>query len=238
MGAVPRPLWSALWTKWNDSAIEAYFRQVAGWGPLRRDQVRALLQGHPPPPRNWPDRDFTLVEHCAAMDRFDEDVRRGAVSARPTPRELVAWAAALEVELPDALVKEIGATALEAPTPVTAAAHGSVTTYPVWAPAGLGNVSVHPLGPARRKRGRPKTDPAERDRLLEVARETMWAEAYAGQTPSLVGLVERIARRPEYRHKSLERIERCLSGALELDSAKQLAAQRRAELRRGAKPMR
>jgi hypothetical protein len=234
IGAVPRPLWSDRWTQWTNAAKDDYFRQVAGLGPLRRDQVRALLQGHPPPPRSWPDSEFALDEHCASLDRFDEDVKRGAVSARPTPRELAAWADALGVDLPDALVTELAATAVEAPTRPTTATQGISTPIPGWVPTGLVNAPDNSLDPGNRKRGRPKTSAAEQERLLEVARSVMLEEAYAGQTPSLKGVVRQLQRRPEYRHKLPETIKRCLAGELELDSAKQLAAQRRAELSRGA----
>lgn len=208
ISALPDPDWSSRTATWGHKQVDDYIASHALAGPLRRDQIKALLQHLPPPPAGWDAFPGVLEEYAPTIARWDADVERGAVPANPMPHEFAAWCDHMRIDLPRAFVDGLcdsGAAPTRAPQSATKIA------YPPWVPITHALAAQEPPKP---RRGRPKGSGALTENLVREARKLLDANANKGIFTTIPELAKDLKAMPEFARLDKATIQRKLNGKL------------------------
>lgn len=218
-GAVPDPMWSGTMLKLDHVQRDDYFAQHAQCGTLKANQVRALLQGLPPPAAGWEGYGCVLSDYDSTIRQWDADVAAGTAKRNPTPAELRDWCAKNGAELPESLTSK-----LASPSPLSPPAKQNPVTvsYPPWAPLAQ---PMAPQSQPQRRPGRPKIAQAMTDNLIDAATRLLMDRARKGQVLSIPGIVKELRKTPEYETLEAATLQRRLNGKLPWARARKTAAQ-------------
>jgi hypothetical protein len=205
-GATPDPDWSSRFINKDHAQIDEYIASHAAYGPLRSDQVTAILQHLPPPQAGWDTFPGVLDEYAGAISRWKTDVARGATPPNPTPSELAAWCDNVGAELPRAFVTRLRTEkskhkrVKQAPKRID---------YPSWVPLAQPQA---PKADPTKKRGRPKLDPDLTGQLVSDAKQIQDAAAKAGNEKTISEIAKVLVKHVDYSHWAKTTIERKLNG--------------------------
>ncbi len=218
LGALADPSWEEKWAAWTPERVHEHIAQAALYGPLSAPQVKALLQGLPPPPKGADSTGTVLAEFEAIVMRFDKDVERHKVSPCPTPEELAAWTNAMDHDLPEPFMSALEGANLAGAMQRTGHAPGGLSiSLPAWIP--LTHSTNAPVA-APRKAGRPRTAAADQQALVRAARQVLNGAAATGQEMTLLEVAKRLVGEPVAGAKSASTIKRQLNGQLDVAKAK------------------
>lgn len=220
-GAQPNPDWTAHFFEMSHCEIDDYIGSHADCGPMRRDQVVAILQHLPPPPAGWISFPSVLDEHAGTVARWDADVARGAVPAHPKPDEVAAWCDHVGVNLPETFVQRLQKNQTK-PTRVRQAV--KPVKYASWIPLGQPKTTC---APQPKKRGRPRSPINREYELVDSATEIMLEAAHQGTTKSIPDIARILHQQPAFNRWSHARIVRRLNGQLPWETARIIAAKAR-----------
>lgn len=224
----------------DPTGLDAYFAEVAYWGPLTFEQMVVLLQHLPPPPKGWsmystwtPDSPC-LAEHAAVVDRFLADVERGAFPKAATADELAAWCDKVGASLPEPLVAALRDKA-DAAAGNTSVKQSTIDIeIPTWAP--LAKPAAQEETSKRRQRGRPQKMPEGGLQLINAAERVLLDAASQGKHLTLDEVARAVKRMPIASGMTEDNIVRRLKGKLPIKTARQVAAANAAGLKQRAHP--
>lgn len=211
LDAIPNPSWEEKWSTWAPAAVQTYIASAAGFGPLSRSQVRALLQGLPPPPHGWTEAQTVLYEFEAIVGRMADDVDGKLFPANPTPAELAAWSDLRQHQLPSPFVDELKKTTGGLSVPTMAPQAPKPIHVPNWVPLVPKAAPPPPQGP-KTKAGRPATGRASCEALVVAAEVILEAAAARGEVVSERQLAKRLVGTTVAGNWNEETIRRQLSG--------------------------
>lgn len=222
LGAIPDASWTERWACFTPQQMDDYVRTVAHWGPLSMAQMEYLIQGLPPPPKNWMTPPTCMVEFEPLVARLREDIQRGALPKAAMANELAGWCDHMGADLPVPLVEE-----LRKPTPcgVMHAAVAQSTTpicLPAWLP--LPVTPTKARGTKTAARGRPQKDPSRVRSLIETSVDVLMSAARKGQRMTLPKVAEAVQKLPCAQGMTVSNITRRLKGKLPIDQANATAA--------------
>ncbi len=222
LGVVPDPSWTSKWSEWPAARIDEYIRSVAGWSPLSRGQVRAIMDGVPPPPPGWPENTETFDDSTAAFSRFESDVEQGAIPATPLPEELVAWCRRSRIQLRSDFVAAVDQR--HPPDMKDAQADEATFALPAWAPANLSS-SQAPAAP--RPRGRPRTAGHMYEEMIKQGNDLLLSHARQGEILTLRKIADILISRGLTGTMEHTSVRQRLKGELQFQLAKHLCAKYR-----------
>lgn len=218
LGEIPDPSWIAKWSRWSPPDIEKYIIEVANWGPLSIEQCEALIQGLPPPPKSWGESMQINPEFAASISRLKADMERGALLPCPLPEELAAWAAQVDVPLPDDFVSAVAARATER---VVQTAQSVSVQYPEWVPM----PKVQPVTKIKEaKRGRPKSKEPTTDALRRAARDIVNLNKKSGTKSTLLSVAKELQNNPAFSGMQSKTIKRYITGHVDTTRATNIAS--------------
>jgi hypothetical protein len=221
LGAIPDASWTERWACFTTKQMDAYMRAVAHWGPLSLAQMEYLIQGLPPPPKNWMTPPTCMVEFEPQVERLRQDIQRGAFPKAATADELAGWCDHMGAGLPAPLVEE-----LQKPTPcetehAALAQSTAPICYPAWVPLPQPPTIAQGTKPAAR--GRPQKDPSRIRALVETSVNVLMSAAREGQTMTLQEVAEAVKKLPCGQGMTVSNITRRLKSKLPIDQAKATA---------------